>query len=345
MSVMGGDFAYGPQTGMGSIATVYYRHRATMSGIGAVQDMRNLPLEIGGALNPTGAYKGGVFGGGGVELTARLQDVFGWLLYAAAGSASTMAATPEAGMVRHVFIPVSQSSDAKWLTLRQKTPGVNTDIGEVILDSRLTALRISASPRMPVTAQVGFVGREPSIDSGVAGWTYANVYEDDASVALANQGATITLDGVTNKAVAVTIDLINQYTTPDEEAIIGSAYPDDFVLLSQSLMFTWTYKWSDPDLYRSILTGSPSGTAWDNAIYYNEMHIALTSASNVSGQTSPYRLSVKAPRVAWQAAGPPQLAAGRQLRQQYVGTAQLPSSGEYYHIALDNKVASYTWPT
>jgi hypothetical protein len=345
MSVMGGDFAFGPQSAKGSIATSYYRHRATMSGIGAVQDMRNLPLEIGGALNPTGAYKGGVFGGGGVELTARLQDVFGWLLYAAAGSASTMTGTPEAGMVRHVFVPVSQSADARWLTLRQKTPGVTTDIGEVILDSRLTALRIAASPRMPMTAQVGFMGREPSIDTNVGSWTYVNLYEDDTSVALANQGASITLNGASNKAVAVTIDLINQYTTPDEEAIIGSAYPDDFVLLSQSLMFTWTYKWSDPDLYRSILTGSASGTAWDPTIFYNEMEIALTSASNITGQTSPYRLSVKAPRVAWQAAGPPQLAAGRQLRQQYVGTAQMPTSGQYYHIALDNKVASYAWPS
>jgi hypothetical protein len=345
MSVMGGDFAYGPQTGMGSIATTYYRHRATMAGVGAVQDMRNLPLEIGGALNPTGAYKGGVFGGGGVELTARLENVLGWLLYAAAGSASVQTATPESGMYRHVFVPVPQSSQAKWITLRQKTPGVNTDIGEVITDSRVTAMRIMATPRMPLTMQLGFIGREPTMDASVGSWAYANAYEDDHSVALANQGASITLDGVPNKAVAVGIDLINQYTTPDEEAIIGSAYPDDFVLLSQTLVFTWTYKWSDPDLYRSIMTGSPTGTTWDNTIYYSQMNIALTSASNAPSKSSPYRLSVSAPRVAWQASGPPQLAAGRQLRQQYIGTAQMPVAGEYFHITLDNLVSAYTWPS
>lgn len=345
-------FGFGPQTAKGTLATTWYRHKATRVNVGSQQVVEQFPAEIGGGFHPTGAYKRMAFGAGQAIVNPRLENVIGWLLYAAAGRVSTVANTPETGMHRHIFSPPTTASGMKWLSVRRYIPGASgasDNLGEVLKDCRCAGFRLACAPGTIATAAFTFVGREPKLsETGVDSWTWANDYERYPSVPLAHQGS-LSLDGTEQPATNVVVDLTNQYTTPQEEMIIGSPYPDDLILRRQTLTVTWTYKWQDPDLYKALLTGTNSESSglidWSPTVHTASFELDLYSPGNVSGKSNPYRLRVYATEFTWQAAGPPELIGDGWLSLEFTGVAQEQTSGNTFEIWLENEVSAYSWPT
>jgi len=98
-----GVFAFAEQsakgvffTGSGSGAdwSSFYRHKAMDIDVGPQQDQRTFPLEVGGIITPTGAYKAGAFGAGGATVNPRLENSFGKLLKGAFGAVASASAGP-----------------------------------------------------------------------------------------------------------------------------------------------------------------------------------------------------------------------------------------------------------
>ena len=347
-----GIFAFGPQTAKGSVASTWYRHKASRVGVGPQQVIQQFPQEIGGGIHPTGAYKSMAFGGGQAIMNPRLENVIGWLMYATVGTVSDIADTPEAGMTRHRFTPPANYYDMKWLSIRRLIPGAtgaSDNLGEVLTDCRAVGMRLALSPANILTSAHTFVGRQPQLSgTGVDSWTWGNTYERYPSVPLAHQGS-FTVGGASLPATALSVDLVNGFTGPQEEMIIGSPYPDDFILQRQIPTLTWTYKWHNPSLYQSLLCGSnveSDGVIdWSPTVHTSTVDFAITSPGNATGMSNPWRLHFYAPEVTWQAAGPPELMAGGWLALQFTGVAQEQTAADTFYFELDNLTANYTWPS
>jgi len=88
---MGGILSWGPQPKKGTVATTFYRHKATLVDFGVADDVRLGPPEVGGTAVPTFPYKAGPLVGGGLTIQPRLEGTAGWLLHGLLGSYSASA--------------------------------------------------------------------------------------------------------------------------------------------------------------------------------------------------------------------------------------------------------------
>jgi len=347
-----GIFGFGPQSAKGTLATTWYRHKATRVGVGPQQVIRQFPPEIGGGIHPTGAYKAMAFGGGQAILNPRLDNVLGWLMYAAVGQVSDIDDTPEAGMYRHRFTPPDNYYDMQWMSIRRLIPGAtgtSDNLGEVLYDCRPVGMRLALTPTNVLTSAFTFVGRIPKLSgTDVDSWSWGNTYERYPSVPLSHQGS-FELDGAGQKATALTVDLVNGFTSPQEEMIIGSPYPDDYILQNQGLSLTWTYKWHNPDLYQALLCGSnvesDGEIDWSPSVHSTSVSFEVNSPDNATGMSNPWKLKVYAPEVTWQAAGPPELVANGWLALQFTGVAQEQAVGDTFYFEMDNLTSEYAWPS
>lgn len=348
-----GVAGWGAQTAKGSIATTWYRHKATRVDLGAQQDIRQFPPEVGGGFHPTGAYKRMGFGAGQIIMHPRLEETIGWLIYGAVGDLSTVNDTPEASMYRHIFNPPASFSDMKWMSVRKEVPGASgasDNLGEVLTDCRVMGLRFSTAAGGLLQCGATFVGRTPHLSrTGVDTWSWTNSYEEADSVPTAAASDTVKVGGTEQKATAITCDITNAYTTPDEELIVGEYHPDDFILQRQVLTARWTYKWQNDSLYKHIVSGTEAEAAgeidWSPSVHEDEFSVVFKSPGNATSMSNPWALRIQAPEMSWQAAGPPTLVGGGWLAIEYIGIAQERSAGDTFQVELENKTASYSWPS
>ena len=345
-----GYIALAPQVSKGTLmgSPIFYKFRATDIDFGAVEPGGLLPPEIASVLTPTGAYKLGAFAGGGFTFIPRLESDIGWLLHALLGNAS-VAGT---GSIKtHTFKFPSTPTDMKWMNIRKWVPA-STNYAEDVTDCTLARLQLTLPQAGPVTARIDAVGRVPTFQEDPT-WTENTMDDGDTFPVVGTSGSYIQLpDFDTNDQVATgcIIEYVNLLTTPQQEFIIGSQYPDDFAILQRAMTVRWVYKWEDPDLCRTIMTGAASGqTAWTPEVFTSNFEARVEGTDDdaigsTTGVEQPYRLTVKAGKVTWEPNGPIRLMGNNILAQEYVGTAIEPDSGEYCEIELENEAANYTWP-
>ncbi len=347
-------FGFGLQVSKGvwPLDAVLYRHKATNITWGVVEDNQNFPLEVGGATTPTGAFKSGAFVGGGATIHPRLEGDLGWLLYAALGTASTLADTPEAGINQHVFFHALDDTDLPWLAVYKYIPGGADDEDIMVkgLDCKITTMAFVLPQSGLVQANVGVVGREPAWEGPTPASPATSdfdPYEGPGSTPIASRGS-FQLDGSDLPATGAVIEISNGLTTPKEERILGSYFPDDFVPRSRYVQIRFTYKWENPALCREIMTGAVDGTAWSPIPKYTPFAAEVQSPGNIPTLANPYSLRFEADRVHWRTAGPPQLAGGGMVVQNYIGLVNEAVSGlsaDYVRVILENEQANYVWPT
>jgi hypothetical protein len=432
-----GVLSYGMQTAKGAVATTFYRHRAADVNYGPVQDLRTLPLEVGGIPTPTGAYKAGVFLAGGATLHPRLEGDFGWLLKGLMGAVATspagsltqaamvddgsltvtgtltlidptppatqkLALTVNAGLVGDAAISISGLNgttpinevvwltaigtiltqnlytevmsitvvntagtgtldvgwytdspyvhqfkfDADgitlpWLTVRKFIPGSAT-LGEIGLDNKVTSVRFQIPQNGVVQARTDFVGREPSWAEAPA-WSYADAFEGPDSIPVScvvEGGVLFPVSGGELPIVNASVVMTNNCTTPAQEGIIGTPYPDDITPISRAMTIQALLKWNNPDMYQQILTNAAAGVAWDPAPYTTDFRIKVASSKVVSGTTK-YLLQIDAQSVMWNMQQAPVLAGGDIVMLPLIGTVMAPASGEYCTIEITNAQVSY----
>lgn len=357
----------GAKVGDGVWTTSNYTwHRYRVPRVsGLSQQMQTvLPPENGGVITATGAYKFGAFVGTEIDLIPRLENNFGWLLEAALGAVTSVAnarytasgfVEDVTGVNAHVFrFDPSDSSYQPWLAVRRTIPGASTTYGEIGYDCKVGSLRLNVPAGGLLTSRIGIVGRRP-IQEDPTGWTYADPFEGSDSIPQGMRGS-LSIAGSTLPVTGLSIDIINGLSTPQQEMVIGSFYPDDFVALTRGCTIRAVYKWANADLYRQILNGGAANLEWDSMPYITEtvgttraFHAEFFSAGNISGSSpsQPFKMKIFANKVAWQfdAAGV-ELAAGDILMLPFVGTVLDTGDGsDYFEIAIENGEANYTWPS
>jgi hypothetical protein len=346
----------------------WYRTRAPRIGLGTMQNQDTFPMETGGPIVPTGAYKSGQFGGGDIELIPRAENTLGLLLYAALGDmesfadqvydpiAEAVTTATSTGVNTHIFrFHPTNSFFLPWFAARKLVPGRTAadNYGEVYQDCMIGGLRIDIRAAGLLGTTVSIQSRKVSYPgvSDVNAWTYANTTEDSTSAPLSNNGRLL-IGGVKYPITQLTIELANQLTTPQQEQIVGSNHPDTFVPLSRNLTMRCVVKWRDPDLYKQILTGSISGTDWDTLPFITDTEGAkeafeatFFAPANIPGTTEPYMLSIRANKVVMQVdRGGIDLQAGNIISVPYIVTVLEPEAGQDYCRFVLHNDADYAIP-
>lgn len=357
VTAQAGVFSWGPQTGKGVAATVFHKHRAANIDMSALSDDRLGPPEVGGIPTPTFPYRAGIMGAGGATIFPRLKDTFGWLLHGAAGAWSVQTDkdvfdATVTNFFHHTFKFAADNAFVPWMTFRKHIPGATTtsDLGETYVDSKIVSATFALPNSEPISARLDMLARTPGFDDDPS-WTYDNTdFEDYQSIPLACvTGGFLKIPGFSASALPIaqgSVTIVNQPLDTRMEKVYGSPYLEDITIVGRSLSVDMIVKWTDPQLYMKILTGSTTGTEWSAASFVQDLDIYSLSGSLATG-TTPWQLRIEAEAVMYQVAGPIQLAGNGAVMMRIQGQAIAPSSGDYYKIHLGNLVdgTAYTWPT
>lgn len=352
-------FSFAPQAnkiadGTFNIAShTWYRHRGARVQMGTVQNQQPFPQEIGGLIVPTGMFKDGAYFAGSADVFPRLESTFGWLLYATMGNVSSVAG-PEAGTYEHIFrYDPADTASQPWLAARVSIPGsaVGEELGEAGYDCKIANMTITAPAAGPLSTTVGLVGRVPIYDIGHS-WTYDNAYENTDSVPMSG-GGYMKLGGVEYPIMGAEITVSNNLTSPQDERIVGSYHPDDFVALNRVLAIRFAYKYKNPDLTMLSYGAATDASTWNPLPYTVEtvgadpgVDIKFNAAANIGATATPYSWAIRASRATISPEGPPMLQGGQMVTQMYTLLVQEPLSGEdYAQLRLINGEANYNWPT
>lgn len=352
VTAQAGALSWGPQTGKGSVASTFYRHRAVDIDLSILDDVRLGQLEVGGTPIPTFPYKAGYSVGGGFTVQPRLKDTLGWLLYGALGKCTSGAVGGNPDVYDHVFEMAADAGYVPWMSFRKYIPpkggDLSTDLGEIYKDCKIVGLSMESGTDTPLTSRVDVVGCDFELDDAAdddpSSWSYGNTYEDWESIPVACvTDGFIKVGGTELPVVAARFNWQNQPLDQRQEKVIGDPRLEDVTILSRQFAYDITVKYSDAALYREVLTGSPTGTAWATAPFTASFDIKLLSSQNMPDETEPYFIQVEGDKLMMQQVGGIRLAAGQAIMMRFQGVA-IEGGSNYAKFTLRNKKASYSWP-
>jgi len=357
VTAQAGIFSWGAQAAKGTISSTFYQHRAADIDLGTVSDDRLGPPEVGGIPTPTFPYRAGVMSAGGATINPRLENTFGWLLHGAAGAAScatdkNVFDTTSTGFNHHTFKFSTVAGFVPWMSFRKYIPGaVSTEyLGESFVDCKIVSMALAMPNDGPITARVDVLGRTSSFDDNPS-WTYGNTeFEDYQSIPVASVvNGYIKIPDFSADALPITqatVTLANQPLDIRQEKVFGSPYLEDVTIIGRQLTVDMIVKWTDPEFYLKVLTGSTTGTNWTAAPFVQDLDIySLSTGMAVSSY--PWQFRVQAEEVMYQVVGGIRLAGNGALMMRVQGTAIAPSTGDYFSFHLGNTAVAtaYSWPT
>lgn len=264
------------------------------------------------------------------------------------GSAGTAALAYD-----NMFKPAADKGLVKWMSLRKYVPpreGDNTtQVGETYTDVKVTGMALAVAQDQPLQATIDFLGCDYAFTNDISGWAYHNTYEDWKSVPLGcSVGGGIVFNGgglinETLPAVRATINWQNVPLPVDQERQIGSPGLPDVTIIERRCTFDVTVKLTS-ELYKAILTGSKSGTAWTAAPFFGDLSLVLASSQKIGYTGLNYQMKLYAPSIMWRMNGPLTMAAGQSVIMRFQGTVLEPDAGDYFQITTRSAEPSYTWP-
>lgn len=351
-----GVFGFGPQSAKEATATTIYKHRAADIDLAVISDDRLGPPEVGGTPTPTLPYRAGVMAAGGATISPRLENTFGWLLQGVAGDVTSTAGEDVLGATvtdfyHHVFaFDTSSEGFVPWMTFYKEIPGetASDKLVEYYSDAKIVGMNIALPNDGLIQARIDAIGRMATgtqFDGTSA--TFGNTeYEDYESVPIGSvEGSYVQIPNyaaVDLPVVAATVSIVNTPLDIRQEKVFGSPYLSDITVIGRALTVDMIVKWQDPELYKSILTGSTTGTQWSACPYVSDLDIYAQTGECEAG-VSPYQLRIKAPEVMYQLVGGIRLAGNEAVMQRIQGTA-IKGTSSYYEIHLGNKTTAYSWP-
>jgi hypothetical protein len=355
VTAQAGIFGFGGQSGKGTLASTFYRHRAADVDLSAISDDRLGPPEVGGIPTPTIPYRAGILVSGGATINPRLEDTIGWLLHGTMGAWSSTSdedvfGNTDTGVEHHVFTFSTEASFVPYMSFRKYIPGSTSsnDLGETFKDCKIVSLALALPNDGLISSRVDVLGREPAFDDDPS-FSWDNEFEDYESIPIGcTIGGYLKVPNYSATALPVTaanVTLTNAPLDIRQERNFGSPYLDEITVVGRSLTVDMVVKWNDPELYLSILTGTTTGTEWTSAPFTEDLDIYALSPEVISGQSTPYQLRVQATSVMYQVVGGIRLAGNNAVMMRVTGTAIAPSSGEYAQIDIANEATDYTWPT
>lgn len=316
-------------TAGGHLLSQWQRHRAESVNLGVNDFYDVLPQEVGGSLFVNSTYKNGAFVAGGGRIYTRLESSIGYLLYGAAGYASSVTSAGTGGNTHTFAVSTTDETVMPWLALRKFTPAMagQTGASEYFADCKVNMLTLNVPAMGPTMAEFSVIGRKPTVAD--AEDVTGSAYESGKSLAHSCKGE-ILLPGFTGtggsayiaswsggKFTSAQIMIANNISQPDQQMIIGSYHPDDLVPLSRSVQLRLIYKWTDPKLYKKLLYNG--GSDWSPIVQNSEISIKTASVDNIPGEGNvPYSMTFTAKDVDW-TMSPPQLAGNNLLFTEFTG--------------------------
>lgn len=361
VSAQAGIIGFGPQSGKGTLATTFYRHRAVMVDLDLADDVREGPPEVGGLAVPTFPYKAGPVVAGGMTIQPRLEDTFGWLLYSLLGQ-DTPTIRGDGLSYLHTFaFAASDSTFVPWLSFQKYIPKVNgvaqTDLLQQFQDCKLISAAFTLPNDGPIVSRIDAIGRRvdlltPGAGSPPVAVEWENEMEHWGSIPVGCfTGGYIKVDGVELPVIAAQVGFQNVPLDLRMERVYGDPYLDDITIVQRRLAFDITVKYQDQDLYRQVLTGTNVGTEWYQHPFTAAMDIKTVSsavmppsASPVITPTDPYSLEIKADEVMLNQVGGLTLAGNQAILMRFTGVA-IDNAEDYVTFELINEVPEYDWPS
>jgi len=355
-----GLIGFGPQVNgaLNQTTPIWYRHKALRVGVGPNIAKAMAPPEIDGGNNPTGAYKTMAFYGGGLTMTPRLEGQFGWLLLGLFGYTET-SVDGTTGRNAHVFSQNPAGSvSIPYFGFRRIIPGSTSadDLGESGENCIISSARFSIAAGSTMSAEFGILGQEFHFEDP-GGWSWnGNSSENYDSVPVAMKGTGLRLPNwgpsgglpisITNAVVSIN----NNTTSPQEEMVVGSYFPDSYTTRQRSMTIEATYKWQNPDLYRFIVNGGdPAQLDFKPCIDYTDFELEVESPCNIDTGTvdAPWSLKFEAPKIDWRFEAI-QLSGDDMLTLGVTGVAIEADSTnvkDYMKATLKNTYVGYSLPT
>jgi len=151
----------------------------------------------------------------------------------------------------HEFQMATNQSTLEWLNLRKFTPTALGGLGETMIGCKITGSRLTIPASGLVTCRMEFQGRRvvyannPGWDTDNGYWDpTTGAYEDTTSVPISSAvgGAVMLPIGQLAKVTSVIINWANNVSTPEQERIVGSPFPDDVMALSRAMSIQATVK-------------------------------------------------------------------------------------------------------
>lgn len=355
-----GIFSFGAQSAKGAVPSTYYKHYASDIDLAPISDDRVGPPEIGGVVTPTLAYRAGTLSTGGALINPRLQNTIGWILRGATGAWTVSTdenvfGTTTTGFYHHEFyFDTTVQSLVPWMGFRKVVPGtVATQFsGETYLDSKIVGLTVALPNDGLISSRLDVLGRVWGFTDGTTAtaWTYGNTqFDSNASVPIGSvTGGYLKIpsySGTQLPVVQATFTLANAPLDIRQEKIYGSPYLEDVTIVGRSALVDMIVKWNDPDLFKSILTGTASGTQWTATPFLSNLDVYALSHEDSSVTGQPYELRFEAPYVMYQVVGGIRLAGNGAVMMRVTGTVIQPISGNYLTLHLGNTYSTgYAWP-
>lgn len=284
-----------------------------------------------------------------VKYTAVDKDAWDYLY----GGGSTLAGTYSAsGDFTPSATGTSRNSINRYLALKRLLPPdeAGNYWGETIQDARVSAIVFEAGPGTPLRMTAGFVGRIPTLYDGTdvmtsppggtikTAWRpeYISLSGDipglpNSDVLTSCVGTMLLPTGVAMdySAVDVTIALSPSMTTPMQERILFSYYPESFNITGWNIAINLTIKKGVYQIYDEIFFGGDTAE-WSASPWVGgePFQIIFQSATNtLISNTKPVEMEVYAKTIRW-SMEPLTTAAGQIVAARITGIVEAPSDGK-----------------
>lgn len=355
-----GDFGFALQNAkvgeggtFNAASYTWYRADPVSARIDLIQGDQNLPPEVRPTITPIGAFKDGLFGAGQADLIPRMEHGLGILLFGLMGAVSTVTGVNAdgdsvAGVNTHIFRFASTPYNIPWMAFRRLLPssGGTADHGDTIFDAKINNMRFTVGNRGKAALRLTMVGRDVDQEENPS-WTWDQDYEDPTTTPDTG-GGFIKVAGIEYPMTGAVVEFDNGVSNPNQERIVGSYRPDDFIPLFRICTIRFVYKWSDNTLYKLLRNGG-SGLTWSSLPYGfatgsdYAFELSMPSPAFITG-TERFDLRVRGNRGTMGIDGPIEIAGGQLLQQAFTITVQQPLDGsDYLNWVLVNDHASYNF--
>jgi len=268
----------------------------------------------------------------------------------------------DTGAYANVFtLDPDHPARVKWMGFRKFVPGGDDDeadygIGETYNDCKILGLGLTLPNDGLISSQISVLGRTFGLEEDPAwgitsgspgGWHPTNgEFETYESIPIGCQTAGYiqipAFDGVELPVINGAVTIANTPIDARYERVFGSPYLQGVTIGGRSIAVDLTVIWRNPDLYRTILTGSKIGTEWSAKPFTTRVDLMAESPDYITGTEMKYGLRAELANVMLAMQGAVPLAGNEAVAMRFSGVA-LDVAGEYAQFTLVNAINGYTW--